>query len=130
MTAAYLLDTHLLLWLAGDSSRASPALIAIVDEPSTVLLFSSVSIWEVAIKASLGRDDFHADPSDLAVGLESHGYRELPVTALHAARVATLPPLHRDPFDRMLVAQSLVEDVVLLTHDPVVGAYPARVELV
>jgi PIN domain nuclease of toxin-antitoxin system len=104
-----LLDTHLLLWAAGQSARLSPVARALISDAGNQLLFSAASIWEIAIKAGLGRDDFQADPRMLRRGLLDHGYAELAVTSAHAVGVTGLPPIHKDPFDRILVAQSVAE---------------------
>ncbi len=125
-----LLDTHLLLWAAYAPERLPAAARAVIDDPSTAPIFSAASIWEVAIKASLGRDDFDADPRILRRALVESGYRELAISAAHAAAVTDLPPVHRDPFDRILVAQARVEGIELLTDDPQVAAYGAPTRLV
>ena len=93
-------------------------------------MFSVASLWEVAIKASLGRHDFKADAALLRRGLIENGYLELPVAGEHATAVAALPMLHRDPFDRLLVAQAQVEGILLLTSDPLVAAYQGPIRLV
>ena len=124
-----LLDTHLLLWAAAESERLPAAAVALLDDPENDLLFSAASLWEVAIKTSLGRDDFRVDPRLLRRGLVDNGYGELPVTAQHAVSVVGLPPIHKDPFDRILVAQAQVEGVTLLTADPVLARYPGPVRL-
>ena len=118
-----LLDTHLLLWAAYEPGRLSPHLTAVIDNPAHEVYFSAASIWEVAIKASLGREDFAVNPQVLRRGLLANGYRELSVTAEHAAAVYDLPALHRDPFDRILVAQSRTEGIPLLTVDPALQRY-------
>ena len=120
----------MLLWAAGAPDRIPSAARVLLEDPSQELLFSAASIWEVSIKLGLGRQDFHADPRLLRRALLDHGYGELPITAEHAAAVVTLPHLHKDPFDRMLVAQSMVEGALLLTSDPVVAQYPGPVRLV
>ena len=125
-----LLDTHLLLWIISQSTRLSQPARQLISEPNNELVFSTASIWEVAVKYGRGRDDFKADPRLLRRGLLDNLYRELSITGEHAVAVASLPPLHRDPFDRMLVAQSLVEGIVLLTTDPLVAQYPAPVRRV
>ncbi len=89
-----------------------------------------VNLWEIVIKSGLGRDDSRADARLLRRGLLDNGYDELPVTGPHTLAVATLPPLHRDPFDRMLLAQAITEGIVLLTADPVMARYKAPVNLV
>jgi PIN domain nuclease of toxin-antitoxin system len=119
-----LIDTHLLLWAAGQPQRLSPQARALIGDPDNELLFSAASLWEVAIKAGLGRADFRVDANRLRRGLLINSYRELAVTGEHALAVAGLPTIHKDPFDRMLVAQSLVEDITLLTADPLVARYP------
>ena len=125
-----LLDTHLLLWAAGPDERLSRRARELVDDPSNQLVFSIASIWETAIKFSLHRPDFQVDPALLRRALIDNSYQELPVTGEHAVAVVTLPPLHRDPFDRLLVAQSIVEGILLLTTDPRVAQYPGPVRRV
>ena len=98
-----------------------------IGDPLNQPVFSAASIWEVAIKNGLGRNDFQIDPGVLRRGLLDNGYLELPVSSAHAAAVVGLPPLHKDPFDRLLVAQSLVEGITLLTCDTQVADYPAPV---
>lgn len=119
-----LIDTHLLLWAAGQPARLSPQARALIGDPDNELLFSPASLWEVAIKAGLGRADFRVDASRLRRGLLHNGYHELAITGEHAVAVAGLSAIHKDPFDRMLVAQSVVEDITLLTADPLVAQYP------
>jgi len=125
-----LLDTHILLWAAGVPGKLSRAARKLIEEPDNLLLFSSVSLWEIVIKRSLGRDDFRVDPRLLHRGLLDNGYEELPVTSGHALAAGDLPPLHKDPFDRMLVAQSIEEGVTLLTSDPFVARYPGPIRKV
>lgn len=122
-----LLDTQLLLWAASEPTRLKPATRRLLEDPTHDLLFSAASIWEVSIKASLGQDDFDADPRVLRRGLLDNGYIELPVTGAHAAAVLDLPPHHRDPFDRLLVAQAQVEGITLLTADATVARYPGPI---
>lgn len=125
-----LLDTHLLLRAAYAPDRLSAAAAALIEDRANTPVFSAASLWEVAIKASLGRPDFSADPGALRRGLEDNGYERLPVTPAHACAVAALPPLHRDPFDRMLVAQALVEGLVLVTAHKGLAGYPGAVRVV
>lgn len=122
-----LLDTHLLLWAAGQPDRLSAAAKKLLNNPANELLFSAASIWEVAIKRGLGRRDFQADPRLLRRGLLDNGYSELPILSDHVVAIDILPPLHKDPFDRLLVAQATVEGITLLTVDPVVVKYPGPV---
>jgi PIN domain nuclease of toxin-antitoxin system len=125
-----LLDTHLLLWTVGPDERLSSQARRLIGDPENELLFSVASVWEVAIKYGRARDDFQVDPRLLRRALLDNGYRELAVTGEHAVAVANLPPLHRDPFDRILVAQSVVEGITLLTSDPRVAQYPTPVRKV
>lgn len=122
-----LLDTHLLLWAAGDPDRLSFDARHLIEAQENVLLFSAASLWEIAIKSSLGRSDFQADARLIRRGLLDNGYIELPIASEHAVAVEGLPDIHKDPFDRMLVAQAMVEGIVLLTADPVVARYPGPI---
>ena len=125
-----LLDTHLLLWAAGPSPRLSLEARLLIDDPENELLFSAASLWEIAIKSGLRRPNFRVEPPLFRRNLLNNGYQELSVTGEHAVAVANLPPLHKDPFDRLLVAQSIVEGITLLTSDPRVAQYPAPVRRV
>jgi len=122
-----LLDTHLLLWAAGEPHRLSPVARTLLEDPANDLLFSGASLWEISIKHQLGRADFRADPRLLRRGLRDNGYGELPVASAHAVALDTLPPLHKDPFDRILIAQAMVEGILLLTADPLVARYPGPI---
>jgi PIN domain nuclease of toxin-antitoxin system len=125
-----LLDTHLLLWAAGHPNRLSVTARKLINTPANELLFSAASIWEVAIKRGLGRSDFQVDPLLLRRGLLDNGYNELPILSDHVVAIDSLPPIHKDPFDRLLVAQATVEGVTLLTADSEVGKYPGPVRAV
>ena len=118
-----LLDTQLLLWAAGQPERLPVAARSMIDDARNQLMFSAASLWEVAIKSGLGRSDFRADERLLRRGLLDNGYDELVIAGEHAVAITNLPPIHKDPFDRMLVAQSAVEGILLLTADPVVAQY-------
>lgn len=120
-----LLDTHILLWAAAGTlpKEAEPL---VVDGDNT-LYFSPASIWEIGIIKSLGRSDFKVDPEVLRRGLLDNQYQELPITSLHALAVNDLPPLHKDPFDRMLLAQAKAEGISLLTSDSILHEYPGPV---
>lgn len=126
-----LLDTHLLLWLAAEASdRLSAEAIRLAENPESDLFFSAASLWEIAIKYGRGRSDFEVDPHVFRRNLLLNGYTELPVTSEHAVAVADLPPLHKDPFDRILVTQSMVEGLTLVTSDPIVARYSADIRRV
>ena len=125
-----LLDTHLLLWAAGGSDQLSAAARVWLEEPQNELVFSPASLWEVSIKRSLGREDRRVDPRRLRRGLLDNGYSELPITSARTVEGDVLPPLHKDPFGRMLNAQSIVEGMVLLTSDTIVARYPGPIQLV
>lgn len=118
-----LLDTHLLLWAAAEPRRLSAKARALLLDSANQLFFSSASVWEVGIKSGLERADFKVDPRRLWRMLLISGYRELPVSSEHAVAVLDLPSLHKDPFDRILVAQARVEGLTLLTTDKVVAKY-------
>jgi PIN domain nuclease of toxin-antitoxin system len=125
-----LLDTHLLLWTAEGPRRLSKVARALISDQDNELLFSAASLWEIAIKRSLGRNDFQLDPRLLRRGLLDNGYAELPITSEHALATDSLRPIHKDPFDRILIAQATVEGITLLTVDPLVAQYPGPVRRV
>ena len=125
-----LLDTHLLLWAAGEPDRLSAEARSLIDNPENELLFSAASLWEVAIKRGLGRHDFKVDARLLRRGLLDNGYSELPIVSDHVVAIESLPTLHKDPFDRVLVAQATVEGVTLLTIDSLVAQYPGPIRTV
>lgn len=125
-----LLDTHLLLWAAAEPEKLSPLVRELISAPENDLLFSAASLWEVAIKASLGRADLRVDAGALRRGLGEAGYDELPVYGRHVVAIGGLPALHKDPFDRLLVAQALTEGLTLLTADDLVAAYPGPIRRV
>jgi PIN domain nuclease of toxin-antitoxin system len=125
-----LLDTQLLLWAAGQPERLSAPTRKLLNDPRNELLFSAASLWEIAIKSSLGREDFRVDPRLLRRGLLDNGYIELAVTSEHAVSINGLPPLHKDPFDRLLLAQALTEGITLLTGDTRLARYPGPVRKV
>ncbi len=126
----FLLDTHLLLWAAGQPERLSKSARELIENPDNVLYFSAASIWEIAIKSSLGREDFKADSRLIRRGLIDNGYQEIAISSEHAAGVQALPLVHKDPFDRLLIAQSLSEGMPLVTVDPLLSQYPGMVQQV
>ena len=125
-----LLDTQVLLWAAGQPERLSTAARKLLNDPRNELLFSAASLWEIAIKHTLGREDFRVEPRLLRRGLLNNGYAEIPVTSQHAVNIDGLPPLHKDPFDRLLLAQALSEGITLLTGDAQLARYPGPVRKV
>lgn len=125
-----LLDTQILLLAAGRPERLSAAARKLLNDPRNELLFSAVSLWEIAIKNTLGREDFRVEPRLLRRGLLDNGYAELPITSQHAVNIDSLPPLHKDPFDRLLLAQAISEGIILLTGDTQLARYPGPVRKV
>ncbi|MDR3288784.1 MAG: type II toxin-antitoxin system VapC family toxin [Peptococcaceae bacterium] len=120
-----LLDTHILLWAAADS--LPPSAERYFTDPANELYFSPASIWEVVIKRGMSRDDFCVDPAILLNGLLENGYKELPITARHTLLVGSLPQLHKDPFDRILLAQTVAEGMPFLTADETLRQYPGSI---
>ena len=125
-----LLDTHILLWALAEPDRLPPSTRDVIEDPGNDVLFSAASIWEIAIKSGLGRTDFTVRPEQIAHDARQAGLTELPVHAHVAAQVATLPPHHRDPFDRLLVAQAIAIQAVLFTADVALRPYSDLVTLV
>lgn len=125
-----LLDTHLLLWAAYAPERLSSKALSWLENADNELVFSAASLWEITIKSGLGRDDFVVDVRLLRRGLLDNLYSELPITSEHALFVSTLPAIHKDPFDRILIAQASVEGITLLTADTLVSRYPGPITLV
>ena len=125
-----LLDTHLVLWAAFEPSRLSKAATQALQSRETPLAFSLASVWEVAIKTSIGRPDFQVDPALLHRSLVAEGFIEWPITAAHLSTVAGLPWVHRDPFDRLLVAQAMQDGLTLLTVDATLKRYGRFVRVV
>jgi PIN domain nuclease of toxin-antitoxin system len=125
-----LLDTHVLLWAAGEPDRSAHETRALLGDPGNELLFSAASMWEIAIKSRLGRGDFLVNARLLRRGLLDNGYEELPITSEHALAIDALPPIHGDPFDRILIAQATIEGIELLTADQVVARYPGPIRMV
>ncbi len=125
-----LLDTHVLVWALGDPARLDQEMLHLLSDAANEVLFSAASIWEIAIKARLGRADFPLRPEQVAQEARLTGFIELPVKADVAARVADLPLHHRDPFDRLLVAQAMAEPARLYTADPLLPPYSELVQLI
>jgi PIN domain nuclease of toxin-antitoxin system len=125
-----LLDTHLLLWAAQGIEHLPLDAQKLMSEPENELFFSVASLWEIVIKCGLGREDFKVDPRVLRRSLLDNGYYELPILSEHAVAIGTLPPIHKDPFDRLLIAQAIVEGITLLTADIRVAKYPGPIKRV
>jgi PIN domain nuclease of toxin-antitoxin system len=125
-----LLDSHLLIWSSSTSKRLSSTARSLINNSDNDLFFSAASLWELTIKQSLEKKGFHVDVLLLRQGLLENGYNEIPVTGDHAIATRALPALHKDPFDRILIAQAIVEDLMLLTADSVVARYPGPIKKV
>lgn len=125
-----LLDTHILLWAARSPMRLPPAARRLLEDSQNDLIFSAASFWEITIKNKLGRADFRVEPRVLRRGLLENGYTELPITSQHAVSLDTLPDLHSDPFDRLLLAQAITEAITLVTNDAQLARYPGPVRKV
>ncbi len=125
----YLVDTHLLLWAAEESPRLSRNAQKLMNDAKSVLYFSVASIWEISIKSGLGRSDFQVEPQQLRRSLMGSGWNEIAISSEHAVATVNLPPLHKDPFDRLILAQAQVEGYTLLTSDKIVAKYPGAVRV-
>lgn len=124
----FLLDTHVLLWAASTPEKINPSIRKQLEDPENELIFSAASFWEIAIKNSLERADFKVGLWHLRRSLLDNEYEELPVTSEHVAFTQLLEKFHKDPFDRMLIAQACVEDLTLLTADALVARYPGPIQ--
>jgi PIN domain nuclease of toxin-antitoxin system len=119
----YLVDTNVLVWLSMVSSRLNGLARDLLADPDNTIYFSAISILEISIKQQLGKPDFDAEAGPVRRAMLDKGYLELPVNGLHAAFVCTMPLIHRDPFDRLLIAQASVEGITLITADEEVAKY-------
>lgn len=126
----YLLDTHLLLWALLSPNRLSRKTRELIADERNTLYFSVISLWEVAIKTAAGRRDFKVNPSVFRRYLIDNDYTELLLNGRHAVAAGDLPFVHRDPFDRMLITQATIENIILLTSDKVIAQYPGAIQLV
>ena len=126
----FLVDTQLLLWSVYGSRKLPAKVARLFRDGRHQFFYSAASVWEIAIKSARGRPDFTADAAAIVRTLDDSGFHELRVTAAHAVAAGDLPPLHADPFDRMLLAQSIVEPLALITTDERLASYPATVEVV
>jgi len=125
-----LLDTHLLLWALAEPDRLDDVTRSTLEDAGNEVIFSAASLWEIAIKAGLGRPNFVFDPQQILRAALDTGFTELPVHSDAAILVAKLPPYHRDPFDRLLIAQAMSEPMHLYTADPLLPPYSELVTLV
>lgn len=125
-----LLDTHLILWLATEPHKLSIEAVSLIAASDNAVAYSVASLWEIAIKNARGRPDFVVDLRRLRESLSENGYGELAVAGDHALALAALPMLHKDPFDRILIAQAMWEDMTLLTSDNVLASYGGPVRKV
>jgi len=126
----FLLDTQLLLWIAGHPERLPGEVRIELSDAANRFAFSAASLWEISIKAALGRDDFQVNSRELRREFLENGYVELSITGKHAVSIDSLPPIHKDPFDRILITQAIAEDMILLTADAQLARYPGPVRKV
>ena len=124
---SHLFDTQVLLWAIYEPGKLSARARKVLNDPNVEPFFSAISVLEVSIKTARGRLDFQVDPSDFTTQLRLAGFGELDVTSAHAVRFLTVPALHKDPFDRLLVAQAMAEELVLVTADKIIGTYPGNI---
>lgn len=125
----YLLDTHFLIWIPAGDPKTPATLLALLSDPGNEFFFSAASLWEIAIKHSAGKANFPFDARGLRTRLLHAGFQELPVLGEHALAVEGLEPIHKDPFDRLLIAQAIVEGIVLLTVDRITARYAGPIRL-
>jgi PIN domain nuclease of toxin-antitoxin system len=126
----FLVDTHLLLWASTDRRKLPLTAYKLMADERNILWVSAASIWEVAIKHSLKRPDFDIDPGPLRAGLVQMGYQELSIESRHIMCLVGMPYHHTDPFDRLLLAQSISDGLVLLTSDQDLSRYDGPVRYV
>ena len=122
-----LLDTHILLWAAAEPEQLSSKAKILIEDPQNQLYFSAASLWEIAIKNKLGRADFKVDLPVLRRNLLDNGFEEIAINGAHTLALDMLPPIHKDPFDRILIAQAKVEGITLMTADSAVAEYQVAV---
>jgi len=125
-----LLDTHVLLWSLAQPAKLSPKARRLLESEEQDLLFSAASVWEIAIKRQIGRLAFSVSPAEIVEAARDTGFRELPVRAAHAVALDRLPLRHRDPFDRLLIAQAVAEGAGFLTADRALRQYSDLVDFV
>jgi PIN domain nuclease of toxin-antitoxin system len=123
-------DSHILAWFAEDDPKLTSEMRSLLESDDDELFFSSASIWELTIKRGLNRTGFNIEPRILHRALLDNGFQELGVNSRHAFALESLPPIHKDPFDRILIAQATAEGMLLLTSDETVARYPGPIRLV
>jgi len=123
----FLLDTHYVLWIPIEDPKISRRARTILENPENQFVFSVSSIWEIAIKKGQQRRDFRSDPREIRRLMIENGYEELNIQSHHVVAVDSLPPIHKDPFDRVLIAQAIIEGITLLTADPKIAQYPGPI---
>ena len=126
----FLLDTHFVIWIPAESRRISLAARKILNDPANEFAFSAASLMEIQLKRERNKPDFEYDSRLLRKSMLANGYEELPITGEHALELDSLPPIHKDPFDRLLIAQAVVEGIVLLTADKAIARYPGPIKKV
>jgi PIN domain nuclease of toxin-antitoxin system len=126
----FLLDSHLLVWLAAQTTKLPMAARQIIEDDRNTLFLSSASIWELTIKYTLGRDEIPVHPKVLHRSLQYNDFQELEIRSDHAFALERLPPIHKDPFDRILIAQAISEDMMLMTSDETIAQYEGPIRLV
>lgn len=125
-----LLDTHVALWAIADDPRLDATARKLILDPANEVTVSAATVWEIAIKHSLNKGDMPLSGADALGYFRDAGYRLLPITPQHAVAVEDLPPINRDPFDRLIVAQALLEPLRLLTHDGTLARYSDTIILI
>jgi PIN domain nuclease of toxin-antitoxin system len=125
-----LCDTHILVWAAGDDHRLSAEARRLITSSENEMHYSVASLWEITIKHGLKRQNFDFSARAMRSAMLANGYHELAISCEHALAIDMLPHLHKDPFDRLLVAQAMLEDLTLLTADETVSKYPGSIRLV
>lgn len=124
----YLLDTHILLWLQSEPEKIHPNIEKLLALETTVVFYSMVNLWEIAIKNNLKKPNFNVDLDLLVSACKQNGFYRLDIKFTHVKHYQTLPLIHRDPFDRLLIAQAMSENLCLITDDGKIKDYP-NVEL-
>ena len=126
----FLLDTHFILWLPIGGRGISKNVLALLNNSANEFAFSVASLWEIALKRARHRGTFAFDTREIRKQMIENGYEELPILGQHVLGVDSLPPIHKDPFDRLLIAQAVVEGITLLTVDATIARYPGPIRKV